>query len=148
MNATKKYVNLGFYEVIGGIFMKFKNKKTLKINRENDIESIIENFQQYEKKYNIKICELDKGIQYEVKNMKIAQTYKSTILETDINNLTKKLKDKGKISIVIIDNIRDKEKNYRIDKKINRINRLDNVNTRIVDENNRYDILETIIEGG
>ena len=83
--------------------MKFKNKKTLKINRENDIESIIENFQQYEKKYNIKICELDKGIQYEVKNMKIAQTYKSTILETDINNLTKKLKDKGKISIVIID---------------------------------------------
>ncbi len=128
--------------------MKFKNKKTLKINRENDIESIIENFQQYEKKYNIKICELDKGIQYEVKNMKIAQTYKSTILETDINNLTKKLKDKGKISIVIIDNIRDKEKNHRIDKKINRINRLDNVNTRIVDENNRYDILETIIEGG
>lgn len=148
MNATKKYVNLGFYEVIRGIFMKFKNKKTLKINRENDIESIIENFQQYEKKYNIKICELDKGIQYEVKNMKIAQTYKSTILETDINNLTKKLKDKGKISIVIIDNIRDKEKNHRIDKKINRINRLDNVNTRIVDENNRYDILETIIEGG
>ncbi|MBR3214176.1 MAG: hypothetical protein IKF79_06655 [Methanosphaera sp.] len=128
--------------------MKFKNKKTLKINRENNIESIIENFQQYEKKYNIKICELDKGIQYEVKNMKIAQTYKSTILETDINNLTKKLKDKGKISIVIIDNIRDKEKNHRIDKKINRINRLDNVNTRIVDENNRYDILETIIEGG
>ncbi|AWX33221.1 hypothetical protein [Methanosphaera sp. BMS] len=128
--------------------MKFKNKKTLKINRENDIESIIENFQQYEKKYNIKICELDKGIQYEVKNMKIAQTYKSTILETDINNLTKKLKDKGKISIVIIDNIRDKEKNHMIDKKINRINRLDNVNTRIVDENNRYDILETIIEGG
>ena len=128
--------------------MKFKNKKTLKINRENDIESIIENFQQYEKKYNITICELDKGIQYEVKNMKIAQTYKSTILETDINNLTKKLKDKGKISIVIIDNIRDKEKNHRIDKKINRINRLDNVNTRIVDENNRYDILETIIEGG
>ncbi len=128
--------------------MKFKNKKTLKINRENDIESIIENFQQYEKKYNIKICELDKGIQYEVKNMKIAQTYKSTILETDINNLTKKLKDKGKISIVIIDNIRDKEKNHRIDKKINRINSLDNVNTRIVDENNRYDILETIIEGG
>lgn len=148
MNATKKYVNLGFYEVIRGIFMKFKNKKTLKINRENDIESIIENFQQYEKKYNIKICELDKGIQYEVKNMKIAQTYKSTILETDINNLTKKLKDKGKISIVIIDNIRDKEKNHMIDKKINRINRLDNVNTRIVDENNRYDILETIIEGG
>ena len=148
MNTTKKYVNLGFYEVIRGIFMKFKNKKTLKINRENDIESIIENFQQYEKKYNIKICELDKGIQYEVKNMKIAQTYKSTILETDINNLTKKLKDKGKISIVIIDNIRDKEKNHRIDKKINRINRLDNVNTRIVDENNRYDILETIIEGG
>ena len=148
MNATKKYVNLGFYEVIGGIFMKFKNKKTLKINRENDIESIIENFQQYEKKYNIKICELDKGIQYEVKNMKIAQTYKSTILETDINNLTKKLKDKGKISIVIIDNIHDKEKNHRIDRKINRINRLDNVNTRIVDENNRYDILETIIEGG
>lgn len=128
--------------------MKFKNKKTLKINRENDIESIIENFQQYEKKYNIKICELDKGIQYEVKNMKIAQTYKSTILETDINNLTKKLKDKGKISIVIIDNIHDKEKNHRIDKKINRINSLDNVNTRIVDENNRYDILETIIEGG
>ena len=128
--------------------MKFKNKKTLKINRENNIESIIENFQQYEKKYNITICELDKGIQYEVKNMKIAQTYKSTILETDINNLTKKLKDKGKISIVIIDNIRDKEKNHRIDKKINRINRLDNVNTRIVDENNRYDILETIIEGG
>lgn len=128
--------------------MKFKNKKILKINRENDIESIIENFQQYEKKYNIKICKLDKGIQYEVKNMKIAQTYKSTILETDINNLTKKLKDKGKISIVIIDNIRDKEKNKIVNRKISKISSLENVNTRIVNENNRYDILEAIIEGG
>lgn len=148
MNSTKKYVYLGFYKIIGGIFMILKNKKILKINRENDIESIIENFQQYEKKYNIKICKLDKGIQYEVKNMKITQTYKSTILETDLNNLTKKLKNKGRLSIVIIDNIRDKEKNNIINKKIDMINSLENVNTQIVNENNRYDILETIIEGG
>jgi hypothetical protein len=128
--------------------MKKRNKKILKINRDNSIESIIENFQQYEKKYEIKISKLDEGIQYEVKNMKIAQTYKSTILETDMNDLTKKLKNKGRITLVIIDNINDKKKNRIINEKIQEMIKLKNVKTRIVSENKRYDILESIIEGG
>ena len=127
--------------------MKKRNKKILKINRDNSIESIIENFQQYEKKYEIKISKLDEGIQYEVKNMKIAQTYKSTILETDMNDLTKKLKNKGRITLVIIDNINDKKKNRIINEKIQEMIKLKNVKTRIVSENKRYDILENIIEG-
>lgn len=127
--------------------MKKRNKKILKINRDNSIESIIENFQQYEKKYEIKISKLDEGIQYEVKNMKIAQTYKSTILETDKNDLTKKLKNKGRITLVIIDNINDKKKNRIINEKIQEMIKLKNVKTRIVSENKRYDILESIIEG-
>jgi len=127
--------------------MKLKNRKILKINKKNDIESIIENFQQYEKKYEIKISKLEDGIQYEVKNMKIAQTYKSTILKTDINDLTKKLKNKGRITVVIIDNIKDKNKNQVINNKIKEINCLKNVNTKIVNEDERYDILESIIEG-
>ncbi|RAP49882.1 MAG: hypothetical protein BZ133_06785 [Methanosphaera sp. SHI613] len=127
--------------------MKKRNKKILKINRDNSIESIIENFQQYEKKYEIKISKLDEGIQYEVKNMKIAQTYKSTILETDMNDLTKKLKNKGRITLVIIDNINDKKKNRIINEKIQEMIKLKNVKTRIVSENKRYDILESIIEG-
>ena len=102
--------------------MKQINKKILKINRDNDIESIIENFQQYEKKYEIRISTLDDGIQYEVKDMKIAQTYKSTILETDINDLTRKLKNKGHITIVVIDNIHDKNENEIIKRKIEKIN--------------------------
>jgi hypothetical protein len=128
--------------------MKKRNKKILKINRDNSIESIIENFQQYEKKYEIKISKLDEGIQYEVKNMKIAQTYKSTILETDMNDLTKKLKNKGRITLVIIDNINDKKKNRIINEKIQEMIKLKNVKTRVVSENKRYDILESIIEGG
>jgi hypothetical protein len=127
--------------------MKKRNKKILKINRDNSIESIIENFQQYEKKYEIKISKLDEGIQYEVKNMKIAQSYKSTILETDMNDLTKKLKNKGRITLVIIDNINDKKKNRIINEKIQEMIKLKNVKTRIVSENKRYDILESIIEG-
>jgi hypothetical protein len=128
--------------------MKKRNKKIMKINRDNSIESIIENFQQYEKKYEIKISKLDEGIQYEVKNMKIAQTYKSTILETDMNDLTKKLKNKGRITLVIIDNINDKKKNRIINEKIQEMIKLKNVKTRVVSENKRYDILESIIEGG
>ena len=127
--------------------MKKRKKKILKINRDNSIESIIENFQQYEKKNEIKISKLDEGIQYEVKNMKIAQTYKSTILETDMNDLTKKLKNKGRITLVIIDNINDKKKNRIINEKIQEMIKLKNVKTRIVSENKRYDILESIIEG-
>lgn len=136
-----------FINSLGGVIMKKRNKKILKINRDNSIESIIENFQQYEKKYEIKISKLDEGIQYEVKNMKIAQTYKSTILETDMNDLTKKLKNKGRITLVIIDNINDKKKNRIINEKIQEMIKLKNVKTRIVSENKRYDILESIIEG-
>lgn len=124
-----------------------RNKKTLKINKNNDIESIIENFQQYEKKYEIKITPLEDGVQYKVKNMKIAQTYKSTILKTDINELTKTLKDKGKITVIIIDNIKNKKDNEIINEKIKKISKMKNVNTKMTSENKRYDVLESIIEG-
>ncbi|MDO5826023.1 MAG: hypothetical protein Q4Q22_06555 [Methanosphaera sp.] len=128
--------------------MKRKNKKTLKINRNNDIESIIETFQQYEKKYEIVMANLDDGIQYEFEDMKITQTYKSTILEMSIGNLIKKLKNSGSITILITDNIRDKKKNKVINEKIREINTMPNVKTMIVSKNRRYDVLESIMEGG
>ncbi|RAP53170.1 MAG: hypothetical protein BZ137_07505 [Methanosphaera sp. rholeuAM130] len=128
--------------------MKRKNKKTLKINRNNDIESIIETFQQYEKKYEIVMANLDDGIQYEFEDMKITQTYKSTILEMSIGDLIKKLKNSGSITILITDNIRDKKKNKVINEKIREINTMPNVKTMIVSKNRRYDVLESIMEGG
>lgn len=139
---------MGFYGIIGVIIMKRKNKKTLKINRNNDIESIIETFQQYEKKYEIVMANLDDGIQYEFEDMKITQTYKSTILEMSIGDLIKKLKNSGSITILITDNIRDKKKNKVINEKIREINTMPNVKTMIVSKNRRYDVLESIMEGG
>ena len=139
---------MGFYGIIGVIIMKRKNKKTLQINRNNDIESIIETFQQYEKKYEIVMANLDDGIQYEFEDMKITQTYKSTILEMSIGDLIKKLKNSGSITILITDNIRDKKKNKVINEKIREINTMSNVKTMIVSKNRRYDVLESIMEGG
>ncbi|WP_303235235.1 hypothetical protein [Methanosphaera cuniculi] len=49
--------------------------KTITINQENTIESIIEFHQQFTQKYNLKIKKLDKNIQYQINDTKITQTY-------------------------------------------------------------------------
>ena len=81
---------------------KYKNKyektKTLKVNENNDIDSIIEIFQRFGNKYNIITTTLDPDIQYQTKNIKITQTYTSTISKTDLNKMIEKLKKQGKIT--------------------------------------------------
>ena len=57
---------------------KYKNKyektKTLKVNENNDIDSIIKIFQRFGNKYNVITTTLDPDIQYQTKNIKITQT--------------------------------------------------------------------------
>ena len=78
---------------------KYKNKyektKTLKVNENNDIDSIIEIFQRFGNKYNVITTTLDPDIQYQTKNIKITQTYTSTISKTDLNKMIEKLKKQG-----------------------------------------------------
>ena len=84
------------------IKQKYKNKKLLKINEKNDIDSIIEIFQRFGKKYNVITTTLDPNIQYQTKETKITQTYTKTIQNTNINKMIKRLKAQGKITLIII----------------------------------------------
>ena len=52
--------------------------KTITINQENTIESIIEFHQQFAQKYNLKIKKLDQNIQYQINNTKIHIHHKET----------------------------------------------------------------------
>lgn len=123
-----------------------KKKKILKINEENDIESIIETFQQFEKKYDIITTKLDKNIQYQVNNMKITQTYTSTINNTNINKMTDMLKNKGRITLIIINNT--KKKNKEEFEKIRHLKELDNVNVKFINKNQIFKTLEKVIDEG
>lgn len=124
-----------------------QKKIILKINKENDIDSIIEIFQQFEKKYEIILTQLDKNIQYQVKDTKITQTYKTTILEEKTDDIKNKLEDNGKITLLIIDNLKDKKKNNKVNEKIKKIEELKNIKTKIVNKNQVFNILCEVIEG-
>lgn len=124
-----------------------KKKTILEVNKKNNIESIIEIFQYFSPKYDVRTAKLDKNIQYKIKKHKITQTYKTTILNTKEDNLTKKLKNKGKITIIIIDNLKKKnDKNENIiSNKIKKMNSLNNVNTVTIKKNNTLKTLDKII---
>lgn len=122
-----------------------RNKKTLKINEKNDIESIIEVFQQFEKKYNIITTKLDENIQYQVNDMKITQTYTSTIRDNSSKRMTRLLKDKGRITLIIIQNTKeDKDES----EKIRQLKKLKNVDIKFINENQIIKTLEEVIDEG
>ncbi len=128
---------------------KYPTRKTLKVNKDNDISSIIEVFQYFGSKYNVIATDLDEGIQYETRNTKITQTYTTTLLDEDIDDITKKLKNKGRITIIIIDNTKKitNSKKNKINSTILDMNRLDKVTTRITKQKDTFKTLDDIIRG-
>ena len=129
---------------------KYKNKyeksKTLKVNENNDIDSIIEIFQRFGNKYNIITTTLDPDIQYQTKNIKITQTYTSTISKTDINKMIEKLKKQGKITLIIIEDLKENQKNKDLKKKIKVLNDLDNVTAKRIQQKDTFKILDKLIK--
>lgn len=129
---------------------KYKNKyektKTLKVNENNDIDSIIEIFQRFGNKYNIITTTLDPDIQYQTKNIKITQTYTSTISKTDINKMIEKLKKQGKITLIIIEDMKENQKNKDLKKKIKVLNDLDNITTKKIQQKDTFKILDKLIK--
>jgi len=123
-----------------------KKRKMLKINENNDIESIIEIFQQFEKKYNIVTTKLDENIQYQVNDMKITQTYTSTIRKANMNKMTQLLKQQGHITLIIINNTKKQEQNET--EKIKQLKKLKNVNIKLIKENQIIKTLEKVIDEG
>lgn len=123
-----------------------KKKKILKINEKNDIESIIEIFQQFEKKYHIITTKLDENIQYQVNDMKITQTYTSTIRKANMNKMTQLLKQQGHITLIIINNTKKQEKNES--EKIKELKKLKNVNIKLINEKQIIKTLEKVIDEG
>ena len=129
---------------------KYKNKyeksKTLKVNENNDIDSIIEIFQRFGNKYNVITTTLDPDIQYQTKNIKITQTYTSTISKTDINKMIEKLKKQGKITLIIIEDMKENQKNKDLKKKIKDLNDLDNVTAKRIQQKDTFKILDKLIK--
>ncbi|PAV07976.1 hypothetical protein [Methanosphaera cuniculi] len=106
--------------------------KTITINQENTIESIIEFHQQFAQKYNLKIKKLDQNIQYQINDTKITQTYTSTIKKLNIKKVPlKKLTKDQKIIILIIKNTKI---NNIIIKKIEKINKQENITTILIEK--------------
>ncbi|WP_292472914.1 hypothetical protein [Methanosphaera sp.] len=129
---------------------KYKNKyektKTLKVNENNDIDSIIEIFQRFGNKYNVITTTLDPDIQYQTKNIKITQTYTSTISKTDLNKMIEKLKKQGKITLIIIEDMKENQKNKDLKKKIKVLNDLDNVTAKRIQQKDTFKILDKLIK--
>ena len=129
---------------------KYKNKyektKTLKVNENNDIDSIIEIFQRFGNKYNVITTTLDPDIQYQTKNIKITQTYTSTISKTNLNKMIEKLKKQGKITLIIIEDMNENQKNKDLKKKIKVLNDLENVTTKRIQQKDTFKILDKLIK--
>jgi hypothetical protein len=125
---------------------KYKCKKTLKINENNNIDSIIEIFQRFGNKYNIVTTTLNPNIQYQIKNMKITQTYTTTILNTDIEKMIKKIENEGKITLIIIKDVENNNKTKEINRKIKELNKLENVNTKVIRQKDTFKTLDKIIK--
>lgn len=132
-------------KTVDKIKKKYKNRKTLKVNEKNDIESIIEIFQRFGKKYHIITTTLEPNIQYQTKETKITQTYTKTILEKSMTSMIKQLKNKGRITLLIIDNM--EKENPKIKNKIKKLNKLKNVNTKEIEEKDTFKALDEIING-
>ena len=61
--------------------------------------------------------------------------------------MIKRLKAQGKITLIIIDNMK-KNNNEQITSKIKKINSLENVKTKKIKENDIFKTLDLVFEGG
>ncbi|HII08437.1 MAG TPA: hypothetical protein HA355_02480 [Methanosphaera sp.] len=126
--------------------MKKFEKRTLKVNETNDIDSIIEIFQRFGNEYEVKITKLDDNIQYQTKNTKITQSHTSTISQTDTDKMINKLKkQQGKITLIIIEDTK-RNNHTEVKKKINILNNLENVTAKIIKKKDTFNVLDKLIK--
>ena len=125
---------------------KNRKKNTLKVNEKNDIDSIIEIFQRFGSKYEVVLTQLEENIQYQTKNTKITQSHTSTISQTDTQEMIKKLETQGKITLIIIEDMEKRNKNRDVKKKINVLNNLENVTTKIIKKKDTFNVLDKLIK--
>lgn len=127
--------------------IKNGNKKVIRINKNNNIYSNIEFFIKFGKKYDVYATKLEDNIQYETNKIKITQTYESSILNNDINEITRLLKNKGKISLIIINNLKKNEKEEnKIKYKIKEISKLKNIKIFRIEQKNIFKTVDKIIQ--
>lgn len=126
--------------------MKKFEKRTLKVNETNDIDSIIEIFQRFGNEYEVKITKLEDNIQYQTKNTKITQSHTSTISQTDTDKMINKLKkQQGKITLIIIEDTK-RNNHTEVKKKINILNNLENVTAKIIKKKDTFNVLDKLIK--
>jgi len=125
---------------------KYEKRKTLKVNENNDIDSIIEIFQRFGSKYNVITTTLDPNIQYQTNNLKITQTHTSTISKTDLKKMIKKLEKQGPITLIIIEDLKKSNKNKDLNKKIKILNNLENVTTKRIQQKDAFKLLDKLIK--
>ena len=125
---------------------KYEKRKTLKVNENNDIDSIIEIFQRFGNKYNVITTTLDSNIQYQTDKLKITQTHTSTISKTDLNKMIKKLKNQGPIILIIIEDTKKSNENKELNKKIKTLNNLENVSIKRIKQKDTFRLLDKLIK--
>lgn len=125
---------------------KYEKRKTLKVNENNDIDSIIEIFQRFGNKYNVITTTLDSNIQYQTDKLKITQTHTSTISKTDLNKMIKKLKNQGSIILIIIEDTKKSDENNELNKKIKTLNNLENVRIKRIKQKDTFKLLDRLIK--
>lgn len=123
-----------------------KIKPQLKINETVDIDAKIEIQQRLGRKYDIKITQLEKQIQYQIRKLKITQTYQKTILKQDTTKILDKLGKSGKITLIIIKNSINNDEKQKLQEKISKIDKLPNTKTITTKQKNIYKTLDKIIE--
>ncbi len=126
--------------------MKKYGKTVLKVNEKNDIDSIIEIFQRFGSEYEVILTKLDENIQYQTKNTKITQSHTSTISQTDTTIMIKKLEKQGKITLIIIEDLEKRNEGTEVDKKINALNKLENVSMKIIKKKDTFKVLDKLIK--
>ena len=125
---------------------KYDKRKTLKVNENNDIDSIIEIFQRFGNKYNVITTTLDPNIQYQTDKLKITQTHTSTISKTNLNKMIKKLKKQSPIILIIIEDLKKGDENKELNKKIKILNDLENVTIKRIKQKDTFKLLDQIIK--
>ena len=125
---------------------KNRKRKTLKVNENNDIDSIIEIFQKFGNTYNVFTTTLDPNIQYQTNDIKITQTYTKTVLESNLKKMINSLKKQDKMTLIIIDNLKEKKKQKIVEDKIKKLGELENVKIFKIKEKDTFNTLKKIIE--
>ena len=121
-------------------------RKTLKVNENNDIDSIIEIFQKFGNTYNVFTTTLEPNIQYQTRDIKITQTYTKTVLESNLKKMISRLKRQKKMTLIIIDDLNEEEERKKAENKIKKLEELENVKIFKIKEKDTFNTLKRIIE--